>query len=123
LLTSASHRYAAILDRDKLTAVTAGDAHFMNELLQLYVASAAETLAELQAAQDRTALCKAAHKLKGASANIHAERVRDVCALLESQGMTMEASQLSVQLNQLQQAVAAVAQEVSKLLRGDESAA
>lgn len=59
---------------------------FLDELIRIFDAAGAETLAEMHATlakADTKALAKLAHKLKGISRNLGAEPLGDRCAALE----------------------------------------
>jgi PAS domain S-box-containing protein len=76
------------VDLARLNEITDGDPEFTNELILTFIASGEGVLDELQDAaerMDRAALAKAAHKLKGASANIHALPLSDLARALEAQ--------------------------------------
>jgi CheY-like chemotaxis protein/HPt (histidine-containing phosphotransfer) domain-containing protein len=62
--------------RSRLNEIAGDDPEFIAELLGAFISGGEETLQEMRAAlarSDRDALGKAAHKLKGASANLHIE--------------------------------------------------
>jgi len=102
---------AAPLDLARLASLAGEDTAFMRELLATFRASAASALAEMQralAALDRERLRRSAHKLRGASENIGAARLRDLAALVES-----EAAAAAV--DQLAQVVASLSTELSEL--------
>ena len=77
---------ALLMDWPRFEAMLAGDHEFAQQLLKVFIGSAEQILTELRAsaqATDRTQLKRAAHKLKGASANICAEILRAHCESLE----------------------------------------
>jgi PAS domain S-box-containing protein len=77
----------APVDLARLHEITDGDVEFTQDLIATFVESGTEVLAELQLAiglEDRQAIARVAHKLKGASANIHAIPLRQLCNELES---------------------------------------
>jgi PAS domain S-box-containing protein len=62
--------------RMRLEEIAGGDAEFAQEIVTAFILGGAETLSEMRAwatASDCQALSRAAHKLKGASANLHLE--------------------------------------------------
>ncbi len=70
----------------RIDAIAEGDREFANELLNTFVESTRTTLRELRAAadrNDRTAVARCAHKLKGASGNIGANRLQQLASDLE----------------------------------------
>jgi HPt (histidine-containing phosphotransfer) domain-containing protein len=78
---------AAPVDLHHFQIVTDGDPAFAQELVNAFISSGEQQLAEIAAALsqgDRAAVAKAAHKLKGACANIHAQVLKSVAERLES---------------------------------------
>jgi CheY-like chemotaxis protein len=66
---------------------TEGDLAFAQELAATFIASGEQLLADMAAATmapDRAALARAAHQLKGASANIHAHALRVLAERVEA---------------------------------------
>ncbi|HEY6645001.1 PAS domain-containing protein [Povalibacter sp.] len=81
----------------RLHELTAGDAEFAHELAVTFVASGEQVLKEIHTALenlDRVLLARAAHKLKGASANIYAEPLRALAADLETNGPGLDQPRL-----------------------------
>jgi HPt (histidine-containing phosphotransfer) domain-containing protein len=75
------------VDLAALRELTGGDADFERELIETFVASGDECLAEILEAlrsNDYETIGKRAHALKGASANIHAHRLSAAASSLES---------------------------------------
>jgi two-component system, sensor histidine kinase and response regulator len=90
----------------RLNEITAGDAEFAHELARTFIASGAQVLDDVRsalAAFDRQALSRAAHKLKGASANIHAEPLRELAYALETQAAHLDQPRLKDIIEQLSQ--------------------
>jgi CheY-like chemotaxis protein/HPt (histidine-containing phosphotransfer) domain-containing protein len=86
------------LDLARLGSLAGDDTAFMRELVATYRMSAASVLAEMRAALaegHRDRLKRAAHKLKGASDNIAAGRVREVAARIESAADTTPPAKLA----------------------------
>ncbi|MGH8260503.1 MAG: Hpt domain-containing protein, partial [Steroidobacteraceae bacterium] len=78
---------SAPLDLARLAGIAGEDTAFMRELLVTFRASASSVVGEMQdalPALDRDRLRRSAHKLRGASENIGAARLRDLAALVES---------------------------------------
>jgi PAS domain S-box-containing protein len=73
------------LDAQRLESIAGTDHAFARELLQTYLDSMTQLVAETRAAieDDREGLGRAAHKMKGASANVGAERARRLSAQME----------------------------------------
>jgi two-component system, sensor histidine kinase and response regulator len=90
----------------RLNEITEGDAEFAHELARTFIASGAQVLEEIRAAFrvfDRTALTRGAHKLKGASANIHAGPLRDLSLRLETQAAHLDQPSLAELIDELDQ--------------------
>jgi two-component system sensor histidine kinase/response regulator len=90
----------------RLNEITDGDAEFAYELASTFVSSGEQVFEELQAAldsADRNALTRAAHKLKGASANIHADSLRDLAYALETQAAKVDQPRLRELVRELRE--------------------
>jgi len=104
--------------RARLNEIAGGDDEFASELISAFVISGEEALREMNAAltaKDRGALGRAAHKLKGASANLHV----DALATMSGE---LEANAKAGKDNEAPQAVARISaefQRVAEALRGD----
>jgi PAS domain S-box-containing protein len=109
---SASHAGAPLpidaasvpVDLARLHQLTDGDPEFERELASTFLLSGEQILAEIHAAlarSDRIALGRAAHKLKGASANIHAQPLCDLAQALEQQIGPLEPEACRVLLQKL----------------------
>jgi HPt (histidine-containing phosphotransfer) domain-containing protein len=88
----------------RLNELTDGDPEFTRELVATFIESGEQALDEARAALtvlDRTALSRIAHKLKGASANVHAEPLRNLSHTLEAQASSLDQQRLSELLAQL----------------------
>ncbi len=88
----------------RLNELTDGDPEFTRELVETFIASGEQVLDEARAALaalDRTGLSRIAHKLKGASANIHAEPLRNLSHALESQASSLDQQRLHELVTQL----------------------
>jgi CheY-like chemotaxis protein len=88
----------------KLNELTDGDPEFTRELVETFIASSEQVLSEARAALaalDRTSLSRIAHKLKGASANIHAEPLRNLSHALEQQASSLDQPRLNELVAQL----------------------
>lgn len=76
-----------VLDRERLASFTAGDAALERELVELYVITAQGYVAALRSAlDDPRAWSRAAHALKGASANLGATAVAALALDAERHG-------------------------------------
>jgi CheY-like chemotaxis protein len=88
----------------KLNELTDGDPEFTRELVETFIASSEQVLNEARtalAALDRSGLSRIAHKLKGASANIHAEPLRNLSHTLEQQASSLDQPRLNELVAQL----------------------
>ena len=100
------------LDLARLAKLAGGDHAFMSELVSVFRASAASALAALRVALtetlDRQALLHEAHKLKGASDNVGASRLRELALRVESTAPTASFEELT-------RGVEALARELGEL--------
>jgi HPt (histidine-containing phosphotransfer) domain-containing protein len=83
----------AAINLARLREITEGDTEFARELAHTFISSGADVIEELKRAHtllDRVALARGAHKLKGASANIHAESLHTLSGIMESQAVFAE---------------------------------
>jgi PAS domain S-box-containing protein len=95
---------SAAVNLVRLHDITDGDAEFTYELASTFIDSGYQILQEIadaHAAVDRPALARAAHKLKGSSANIHADGVRDLAHTLEAQAIALDQPRLQDLIEQL----------------------
>ena len=94
----------APVNLSRLNELTDGDPEFTRELVLTFIDSGEQALAEARAALaalDRVGLSRIAHKLKGASANIHAEPLRELSHTLESQASSLDQPRLHELVEQL----------------------
>jgi HPt (histidine-containing phosphotransfer) domain-containing protein len=85
------------LDLGRFNRLTDGDLEFARDLATTFAASGNEQLAEIGKALeafDRGAVARAAHKLKGASANIYAQPLAELAERLEMQAPDADLGQL-----------------------------
>ncbi|HTE40721.1 MAG TPA: response regulator, partial [Steroidobacteraceae bacterium] len=84
------------LDAQRLQSIAGADEEFARELLQTYFDSMTQLLIEAHTAidDDREALARAAHKMKGASANIGAERANQLTKQIEGLALREKAAEL-----------------------------
>ena len=109
------------LDTAQLLDLADGEMEFIGELAEVFRETARgilEDLAAATAANDRKALARAAHKLRGAGANIHAGRIREACGQLEDNAASLSDQQISERCAALKELVAVVDTELAKLLAG-----
>jgi PAS domain S-box-containing protein len=82
----------------RLNELTDGEPEFTRELIATFIESGEQALHEARVALaglDRVSLSRIAHKLKGASANIHAEPLRDLSHTLETQASSLDQPRLN----------------------------
>jgi CheY-like chemotaxis protein len=87
----------APIDLEQLRELTGADAEFARSLADSFASSSRELIAAMRAAAgrgDRESLARAAHQLKGASANIYAWSMQASCADLESRAASLSATEL-----------------------------
>jgi two-component system sensor histidine kinase/response regulator len=107
------------VDLDALREVTGGDLDFERELVETFVNSGDQCLAEIIAAlsvSDMETIGKRAHALKGASANIHAHTLTAAASNLENaarRNSLLEVNELVRQLEERLRAVNAQLAQVS----------
>jgi two-component system sensor histidine kinase/response regulator len=85
------------VDLSGFGSITGGDKTFAQELVATFIASGEQQLAEISyavATPNRAALAKAAHQLKGASANIHAHGLKALAQQMESESGAADAGAL-----------------------------
>ncbi|HEY4365656.1 MAG TPA: two-component regulator propeller domain-containing protein [Steroidobacteraceae bacterium] len=68
----------------RLAEIAGDDAEFVSELVGSFILSGEEIVAEMHAVADRRALGRAAHKLKGASDNLHIKRLAALALQMET---------------------------------------
>jgi len=93
------------IDVDKALERFDGDAEFFREIVAEFLGMLPEQLGTLRAGAqngDGTTIERAAHTLKGAAANIGAEKVRDTALQLEEIGRAGELSAIEAVLRQLE---------------------
>jgi HPt (histidine-containing phosphotransfer) domain-containing protein len=114
------------LDIEQLRITAGNDAGFMHELTQLYLHSSRQIVDDMHTALaqgDRTDLCRHAHKLKGASAGIHARYITGLCEALEKNAPGLASEELTKLLVRLEQALASLRKELQRIISQDQSAA
>jgi signal transduction histidine kinase/CheY-like chemotaxis protein len=87
----------APVDLGEFHRITDGDQSFAQELIVAFIVSGEQQLAELVSAaakNDRASLARAAHKLKGACANIHAPFLKGLAERLENDSAAADARTL-----------------------------
>jgi two-component system sensor histidine kinase/response regulator len=101
LLTSAP---LAPIDLAKVRSSTGADEAFLCELARIFVTNTGQLLEDIrQCAKncDRQGVARAAHSLKGASASMHAEPLRELSRELEARAITLGETELTERIAQL----------------------
>jgi len=101
----------APVDLATLNEMTGGDIEFAADLVDSYIGSSGELLRKIRdgfARGDRHELARAAHQLAGASANVYAAPLCELCSGLELGSTTATAAQLD-------QHIAGVAAELARV--------
>jgi PAS domain S-box-containing protein len=89
------------IDLVQLRELAGDDAEFIRSIAESFASSSAQLLGALRAAAangDAVALARAAHALKGASANLYADRLRDDSAELEGSGGKFSQADLELRI-------------------------
>ncbi|HEY4444438.1 MAG TPA: PAS domain-containing protein [Steroidobacteraceae bacterium] len=100
-----------VVDLDALRELTGGDAEFERELMETFVRSGDQCLAEILAAlrvNDLATIGTRAHALKGASANIHASGLAAAASSLESAARANSVGEIDALVRELTQKLEAV---------------
>jgi CheY-like chemotaxis protein len=103
--TPAAHAAGTPVHLARLNELTQDDPEFTCELIATFAASGEQVLEDVYTAlgaYDRAGLSRAAHKLKGASANIHAEPLRLLAYALEMQAPSLDLPRLKELIAQLE---------------------
>ncbi len=106
------------VDLAALREVTGGDAEFERELIETFVASGDECLADIVAAvqsSDYETLGRRAHALKGASANIHAHRLSAAAANLETAARSKSLREIDGLVRQVKESLHSVSAQLRKV--------
>jgi two-component system, sensor histidine kinase and response regulator len=105
------------VDLSALQELTGGDAEFQKELIDTFVSSGDQCLAEILAAlcvSDLVTIGNRAHALKGASANIHASGLAAAASSLESAARANSVDEIDGLVRQLTEKLHAVNAELLK---------
>jgi two-component system sensor histidine kinase/response regulator len=104
--------------RARLTEIAGDDVEFIAELIGAFLSGGEETLSELQtaiASGDAVAIGRAAHKLKGASANLHIDGLAALTLEVESRAKAGQSSDWRADLERIKTEF----NRVSEALRGE----
>ena len=105
------------VDMSALRVLTGGDVEFEKELVDTFVSSGDQCLAEILAAlrvNDFATIGKRAHALKGASANIHASGLAAAASSLETAARASSVREIDVLVQELSARLQAVNAELRK---------
>jgi len=105
------------VDMSALRELTGGDAEFERDLVETFVSSGDQCLAEILSAlrtSDFETIRKRAHALKGASANIHAAGLAAAASSLESAVRANSVQEIDGLVQQLTEKLQAVNAELRK---------
>ncbi|MCB2081186.1 MAG: Hpt domain-containing protein [Hyphomicrobiales bacterium] len=80
-----------IFDKARLQSITGGNAAIESELMQLFRETLDKCLTELKIASDQETFHAACHELKGAAANLGADRLSEACTGVGAAAATLEA--------------------------------
>jgi CheY-like chemotaxis protein len=99
-----------MLDAGRMAAVREAMGKDLDELVNVFFASAREAVAGMREAfaRDREALHRYAHTLKGSAANLGAVRLSALARTLESTAREAQQSELAIAVDQIEQALDAV---------------
>lgn len=93
---------------------------FLSEIIGIYLQDTPERIADLKtllSGDDQQAFIRAAHTIKGSSANLGAEEVRAAAEVIEQQACTVPAAELSPQVLALTAAFDRARVELEKLIQ------
>jgi HPt (histidine-containing phosphotransfer) domain-containing protein len=105
------------VDLEALHELTGGDAEFERDLVQTFVKSGDQCLADIVAAlavSDLDTIGKRAHSLKGASANIHAHTLSAAAGNLENAARGNALKDIDVLVRELKLRLNAVNEQLAK---------
>ena len=110
---------ARVFDADEALSRADGDRELLSELIEMYLVQSKQDLGEIEAAissKDAKRLEFVAHSLKGASATIAAERVREQAYRMEKIGASGALAEAPALLQQLKESINITNELVSKAL-------
>lgn len=96
-----------LVDLSRIQETSDGDTEFEQELIEMYVDDAMEHLQAIASAHqagDALAIKRAAHTLKGSSANVGAIAVQEIAAEIESLGGAEDLSGIAPHIPEINQA-------------------
>lgn len=100
----------AVINFDKLEALRqldpADGAEFLKRIVNIFLTSAPKFVMQIETAvrmDDRAGLAQSAHSLRSSAANVGAEKLSDICRLLEESGTHLSRKDTVELLSRLQQ--------------------
>ncbi len=125
-VAEANGRIEAQVDLRKLYDLIGEDTYFLSELVDAYLQTVRETFSELKVAlegDDKTAIARAAHKLKGASSNMCVFAVSELASQLETQAHILAPLPIKTLINDLHIHVQAAIAELTRAVQAHKPAA
>jgi len=110
---------ARIFDSNEALSRADGDRELLSELMEMYLVQSKEDIGEIEAAiarKDAKRLEFVAHSLKGASATIAAEQVREQAYRMEKIGASGNLAEAPALLRQLKESINITNELVSKAI-------
>lgn len=104
--------------RARLADIAGDDGEFIAELINAFLTGSEDSRAELRAAAtagDANAIARAAHKIKGAAANLHLDGLAAIALSLEERGRANENCDWSASLGDIEREL----DRVAAALRGE----
>ena len=108
----------ASINLERLESISFGDAAFSAELVAVFLDDSPEQvrrLAEAVARTDAREVTSAAHRLKGAAANLGADRLAELCRELEAIGREGRAAEFAGRLGVIEDVFDQVRRELEEL--------
>jgi PAS domain S-box-containing protein len=100
------------LDAARLRGLIGADTTFARDLVRTFLTSGAMALQEMRDGMkggDGGQIRRAAHALKGASANVYAQALQELCGVLEARASTLSAADLTRQIEMVAAEIESVA--------------
>ena len=107
------------IDYERIEDATGGDREFLEELVDIFLADAAQRIEELKDALQKGEaenFSRTAHKLKGSSANMGAVRLTDIASNMEGLGKSSALDDAQALMQPLQEELGRVRDTLQKML-------
>jgi PAS domain S-box-containing protein len=114
------------LDVAQLRELCGDDAEFIQSIAESFASSSTQLVAALRAGAasgDGSAISKAAHALKGASANLYAEKCRDLAAELEHENAKLSKADIESRITRLSREIERVCAALNAMASPDSKSA